>query len=84
MNFRAEEKAAETWHAAGRDFVLEDNRWVEVGARGDAVPKVLSPGSREFKRLLREFPNLEELTSATRPVIFRVDKHWYELNPKKP
>lgn len=84
MNFRAEEKDSETWHAAGRDFVLEDNRWVEMGARGDAVPKVLSPGSREFKRLLREFPNLEELRSATRPVIFRVDKHWYELNPKKP
>lgn len=80
---RADSKddARVTWLAAGRTFVLIDNVWVEEGrVLGEVMP--LAPGSQEFTRLTKAFPDLLELASARIPVLFYQEPTWYRLLPK--
>lgn len=77
-------EAPADWQVADRRFVLIDGRWLQGGEiPAGTKPKALQATSREFKRLVREFPLIEQLATASLPVVFSVGDQWYELKPKK-
>lgn len=78
----AKSKAApETWDVAGRTLVVRDGLWVQQEHNGEPA-KPLKRNGREFRQLVKAFPELEALIEAERVVVFKAGEQWYRLQLK--
>jgi len=71
--------AAPVQYVAGRAFYQEDARWVDSLYDGKAKPKQIRIFSDEYYKLLKSRPELKQVLSLARRVVFVADGQVYEV-----
>lgn len=73
---------AEQRVAGARAFTLVDGVWTQEGYAGEETV-ALGEGSQALRERFEAVPDLRDLLTFDRPVIFRLDDAWYRLEPRQ-